>query len=240
MKVYGANARGGFGSPSVYADSADTSVTMKLGVSDGAILHSMKIGNRGGAGRVVLHSSNPLNEDVMISLPETDQVYKFNTEWAYGELGDVTVLIENDEGVSNVLFDAIMYSPTSGAASCAAGGHEYVHRHADAICGEDGRDSDVCRFCGDEINVTVIPAIAGSHVLTDEEVLLTATPYNTGKTARFCLKCGYKTETDTPLTFGTSITPFTAISAAIICRRTTSARTQTPKGRSSSISSRST
>ena len=202
FKVYGANARGGFGSPSVYADVAEASATASLGVGKGAILHSFKVGNRGGAGRVVLHSSNPLNEDVMINLPATDQVWKFNTGWAFGELGEVTVLIENDERVSNVLFDAIMYSGTSAAASCADGGHEYEHRHIDAICGKDGRDSDVCKYCGDEKNLTVIPAIEGEHVFTDEETLLTATPYNPGKTARYCLKCGIGIETDIPATFG--------------------------------------
>jgi hypothetical protein len=110
FKVYGANARGGFASPSVYADTADTEAVIKLGLDKGAVFHSMKIGNKGGEGRVVFHSSNPLNEDVMINLPETDQVYKFNTGWAYGEKGEVTMKIENSERVSNVLFDAVMYS----------------------------------------------------------------------------------------------------------------------------------
>lgn len=201
FKVYGANARGGFATPSVYADSAAASEVASLSMSTGAILHSMKIGNRGGAGRVVLHSSNPLNEDVMITLPATDQVYKFNTEWKYGEIGDVSVLIENAEGVSNVLFDAIMYSPTSAAARCVSGMHEYEHRHFDAICGADGRDSDVCRYCGKEINLTVIPKIEGEHLFTDEEVLLTATAFNTGLSAMTCLKCGYSVETEIPKTF---------------------------------------
>ena len=200
FKVYGPNARGGFGTPSVYADTAEASVVASIKMAPGAILHSLKVGNRGGAGRVVLHSSNPLNEDVMITLPATDQVYKFNTGWAFGEIGEVTVLIENDEGASNVLFDAIMYSETSAAANCADGSHEYEHRHIDAICGEDGRDSDVCRYCGDEVNVTVIPAIAGSHAFADEEALLTATEYNPGRLAKVCPKCGYSIETDVPAT----------------------------------------
>ena len=110
FKVYGANARGGFASPSIYADSAETSEIVKIGVEAGTILHSMKIGNKGGEGRVVLHSSNPLNPDVMIELPNTDQVYKFNTSWVYGEIGEVTVKIENSESASNVLFDAVMYT----------------------------------------------------------------------------------------------------------------------------------
>ncbi len=110
FKVYGASARGGFASPSIYVESADTSKVFKLGMEEGTILHSLKIGNRGGAGKVVLHSSNPLNPDVMIELPKIDQVYKFNTSWVYGETGDVTVKIENDKSVSYVLFDAIMYS----------------------------------------------------------------------------------------------------------------------------------
>jgi len=110
FKVYGANARGGFASPSIYAECADTTKIAKIGMAEGTILHSMKIGNRGGKGRVVLHSSNPKNPDVMIELPETDQVYKFNTSWVYGETGDVTVTIENDKTASYVLFDAIMYS----------------------------------------------------------------------------------------------------------------------------------
>ena len=202
FKVYGANARGGFGTPSVYADSAETSVVASLGMGSGAILHSFKFGNRGGAGRVVLHSSNPLNEDVMITLPATDQVYKFNTGWAFGELGEVSVLIENDEGASNVLFDAIMYSETSAAANCADGSHEYEHKHVDAVCGEAGRDSDICKYCGDEVNVTVIPAIAGSHAFIDEEVILTATEYNPGKTAKVCPKCGFAIESEIPATSG--------------------------------------
>ena len=110
FKVYGASARGGFASPSIHAESADTTKVTKIGIEEGAILHSMKIGNRGGVGKVVLHSSNPLNPDVMIELPKKDQVYKFNTSWVYGETGDVTVTIENDTSVSYVLFDAIMYS----------------------------------------------------------------------------------------------------------------------------------
>ena len=204
IKVYGASARGGFGSPSVYADSTDESAVITLGMGSGAILHSLKVGNKGGAGRVVLHSSNPLNEDVMITLPETDQVLKFNTGWAHGELGEVSVLIENENGVSNVLFDAIMYSATSAAASCAGGGHEYEHRHADALCGSDGRDSDVCVNCGAEKNVTVIPAIAGSHAFTDDEAVLTATEYNPGKLVRYCPKCGYTVETDVPTAIGSA------------------------------------
>ncbi len=110
FKVYGANARGGFASPSIYADSAEKSAIVQIGMEKGDILHSMKIGNKGGEGKVVLHSSNPLNPDVMIELPKTDQVYKFNTSWVYGEIGDVTVKIENSNSVSSVLFDAIMYS----------------------------------------------------------------------------------------------------------------------------------
>ena len=114
VKVYGANARGGFGSPSIYADCAGADAVLTLGTEKGAILHSLKVGNRGGEGRVVLHSSNPRNEDVMIALPETDRVCKFNTNWAFGETdGEVLVKIENGAGVSNVLFDAIVYSPTS-------------------------------------------------------------------------------------------------------------------------------
>ena len=114
VKVYGANARGGFGSPSVYADCGEKSAVLRIAANRGAILHSMKIGNVGGEGRVVLHSSDARNEDVMIALPETDQVYKFNTNWRYGETDCVTVKIENAERVSNVLFDAIVYTPTSG------------------------------------------------------------------------------------------------------------------------------
>ena len=110
FKVYGANARGGFASPSIYVQCADKEKIARISMDEGTILHSMKIGNRGGEGRVVLHSSNPKNPDVMIELPETDQVYKFNTSWVYGETGDVTVKIENDKSVSYVLFDAIMYS----------------------------------------------------------------------------------------------------------------------------------
>ena len=79
-------------------------------MDDGAILHSLKIGNKGGQGRVVLHSSNPLNPDVMIDLPKTDEVYRFNTSWVYGETGEVTVMIENSDSVANVLLDTIMYS----------------------------------------------------------------------------------------------------------------------------------
>lgn len=110
FKSYGANARGGFASPSIYAYSSDTTATAKIGMEKDTILHSVKIGNKGGEGRVVLHSSNPMNPDVMIELPEKDQVYKFNTSWVYGETGEVTVKIDNSEVVSNVLFDAIMYS----------------------------------------------------------------------------------------------------------------------------------
>ena len=116
VKVYGANARGGFGSPSIYADCADACAVARIGMKKGAILHSMKVGSRGGEGRVVLHSSNPQNEDVMITLPGTDQVTKLNTGWRFGETGDVSVKIENGEGASNVLFDAIVYSPTSAAS----------------------------------------------------------------------------------------------------------------------------
>jgi len=108
--VYGANARGGFASPSIFAEYTGTSKTMQIGLEEGNILHSMKIGNKGGVGKVVLHSSNPLNPDVMIELPKTDEVYKFNTDWVYGETGPVTVKVENDKSVSYVLFDAIMYS----------------------------------------------------------------------------------------------------------------------------------
>ena len=110
FRVYGANARGGFSTPSIYVESADTEKTVQIGMKEGTILHSMKIGNRGGAGRVVLHSSNPLNPDVMIELPKTDEVYRFDTSWVYGETGDVTVKIENEKSVSYVLFDSIMYS----------------------------------------------------------------------------------------------------------------------------------
>ena len=110
IKAYGANARGGFASTSIYADFADTSAIVKIGMDDGAILHSLKIGNKGGQGRVVLHSSNPLNPDVMIDLPKTDEVYRFNTSWVYGETGEVTVMIENSDSVANVLLDTIMYS----------------------------------------------------------------------------------------------------------------------------------
>ena len=110
MKVYGANARGGFGSPSVRVDSADAEKVFTIDAGRGTILHGMKVGNIGGEGRVVLHSSNPKNPDVMISLPKTDQVYKFNTNWKYGETGEVSVKIECDGGAGNVLFDAFMYS----------------------------------------------------------------------------------------------------------------------------------
>lgn len=200
LTVYEASARGGFGTPSVYADSADTSEIMQIGMEDGAILHSLKIGNKGGEGRVVLHSSNPLNPDVMIELPKTDQVYKFNTSWAHGEIGDVTVKIENSEKVSNVLFDAIVYSESSIAANCVDGEHEYAHKHVDPLCGVEGRDSDMCKYCGHEVNITVIPAIEGEHNFGDKEVVLTATAYNTGLTAQFCLKCGFMVDSDTPRT----------------------------------------
>ena len=200
FKLYGANARGGFGSPSIYVDSENTKEIVQIDMEDGAVLHSMKIGNKGGTGRVVLHSSNPLNPDVMIELPKTDQVYKFNTTWVYGETGPVTVKIENSESVSNVLFDAIMYSETSQVKNCIGGEHVYAHYHVDAICGVDGRDSDMCKFCGHEVDVTVLPAIEGEHNFADKEVILTATEYNTGMSARYCLKCGYKTETEIPRT----------------------------------------
>ena len=198
IRMYGANARGGFSSPSIYADSSDTCEIIHIGMDEGAILHSLKIGNKGGSGKVVLHSSNPLNPDVMIELPETDQVYKFNTSWIYGEIGEVTVKIENSESVSNVLFDAIMYSGTSRVQGCASGEHEYSHYHTDPICGVDGRESDICDYCGHEENITIFPAIEGEHNFTDKEVILTATKYNAGKSAVFCLKCGYKSETDIP------------------------------------------
>jgi len=201
FKVYDANARGGFASPSIYVDSSTKSQIVELGMEDGAILHSFKVANKGGVGRVVLHSSNPLNPDVMIELPKTDQVYKFNTSWVYGEIGNVTVKIENDNGVSNTLFDAFVYSESSQAGNCAVGDHEYFHRHIDPICGTDGRDSDVCEFCAHEKNITVLPAIEGEHHFADREIILTATPYNTGKAAFFCLKCPFKNETEIPKTF---------------------------------------
>jgi len=200
FKLYGANARGGFGSPSIFVDSENTKEIVQIDMEDGAIMHSMKIGNKGGEGRVVLHSSNPLNPDVMIELPKTDQVYKFNTSWVYGETGPVTVKIENSDNVSNVLFDAVMYSETSQVKNCMGGEHVYAHHHVDALCGVDGRDSDMCKFCGHEIDITVLPAIVGEHIFADEEVILTATEYNNGMAARFCLKCPYKTEREIPRT----------------------------------------
>lgn len=112
FKVYGASARGGFGSPSVYADSSGKTVTAGIGLASGAILHSFKVGNKGGEGKIVLHSSNPMNPDVTITLPETDCVYKFNTAWKYGETDKVSVTVENSEGVNNVLMDTVMYSLT--------------------------------------------------------------------------------------------------------------------------------
>lgn len=110
FKVYEASARGGFGSPSIYADSGDSRVIAKIGMETGTILHSLKVGNKGGEGKVILHSSNAENPDVMITLPETDEVYKLNTGWKYGESGSVTVTVENTCGAKNVLFDAVMYS----------------------------------------------------------------------------------------------------------------------------------
>lgn len=116
FKVYGANARGGFGSPSVCADSTDKIAYARIGMEKGAILHSFKVGNRGGEGRVVLHSSDPRNEDVMLTLPERDRVCKFNTGWRYGEIAPVSVKIENTDGAYNVLFDAFVYTETSAAS----------------------------------------------------------------------------------------------------------------------------
>lgn len=111
FRVYGASARGGFGSPSIHVDSDEKYADVRIAVESGTILHSLKVGNKGGSGKVVLHSSDPRNPDVMLRLPGTDRVCKFNTMWKYGESDAVGITIENSEAVGNVLFDSVMYTP---------------------------------------------------------------------------------------------------------------------------------
>ena len=109
-------------------------------------------------------------------------------------LGDTTAIRASTAAKREELSEAMRY--------CAEGSHVFEHNVEPATCGAAGESADVCAECGLRRNETVLPAIAGDHVLGEPEITLTATAHITGVSTRFCTKCPYKEETEIPKASG--------------------------------------
>ena len=83
---------------------------------------------------------------------------------------------------------------------CADGYHAFETIRIAPKCGVAGKVSDICSYCGYEQNVTILPAISGSHTYGTAEITLTATAHNTGLSVKRCTKCGDSIETVIPAT----------------------------------------
>lgn len=111
VKVQPAGPTSGFSSKSVFFDSPATSaVSQVLALPSGGIFHGFRLGNAAGSGSVSLHSSNPLNSDVSVSLPAAGTTSLVETNWQFGEVGNLSLSIANDTGANHVFFDYVSYS----------------------------------------------------------------------------------------------------------------------------------
>lgn len=115
MRIQGPNATGGFGSDSVYLDSTLTSKSAQIILPVSGVLHSVRIGNKGGTGTVTLDSSNGGNSDAVMSLPAAGQTGLIETNWRNAESGNVTITVSNGTSVKNVLFDNLVFTAPSTA-----------------------------------------------------------------------------------------------------------------------------
>lgn len=123
MKVWQADAKGGFSSNSAYVDSASTAlVTVNITLPEHSIMHSLRVGTSAGAGAVRLHSSTAGNDDVTLTLPAVAETALLETNWKYAETGDLSISITNRGGCRNTLLDNFIYLsgalPVPKPASC--------------------------------------------------------------------------------------------------------------------------
>ncbi|MFH0921564.1 MAG: FlgD immunoglobulin-like domain containing protein [Fibrobacterota bacterium] len=100
---------GGMGTLSMYFDDAATSRSASLTLPPNGILHSVRVGNKGGTGTVTIHSSNSGNPDASFSLPVVGQTEFIETNWQQPETGNVTITVVCSNGATNVLFDDMVY-----------------------------------------------------------------------------------------------------------------------------------
>ena len=116
IRVEKAGAAGGFASNSAYIDSRATSQTVAIGMPR-RILHSFRVGNRGGTGSLLIRSSNPQNPEVTLTaLPPAGQTRLLETNWQHPETGSVSLVVRDGAGVDHVLFDYLTYSTHLTAA----------------------------------------------------------------------------------------------------------------------------
>ena len=100
---------GGMGTLTMYLDDAATSRSASLTLPPNGILHSVRVGNKGGTGTVTIHSSNSGNPDASFSLPVAGQTEFIETNWQQTETGNATITVVCSGGASNVLFDDVVY-----------------------------------------------------------------------------------------------------------------------------------
>ena len=111
LLVWQADSAGGFSSNSVRFDSESTgTVAAQISLPLGDILDSLCVGNFGGTGTILLHSSTPGNADMTFALPSAGQTALLETNWRWAEIGNLTIDLTNSGGCWNTPLDNFMYS----------------------------------------------------------------------------------------------------------------------------------
>lgn len=108
--------RGGMGTYSVYLDDAANTSSTSLTPPAGAILHSLRIGNKGGSGTVTLSSSAAGNAEASFALPDAGRTALIETNWLNPETGNITFTVTCAGGAQNVLTDDWVYGLTGHIA----------------------------------------------------------------------------------------------------------------------------
>jgi hypothetical protein len=139
LLVQAPGAAGGFASNSVAFDTPARRAEARFSLPKTAIFHSLRIGVRAGSGALTLSSSDARNPSVHVALPLATQTALVETRWRYPETGALTVALENDEKVSNVLLNYWTYSAHAvvlsaaeaqdGAVVLRFGGSHQAHYH---------------------------------------------------------------------------------------------------------------